>query len=82
MEQLPESLHFVGVGGIGMSALAQMASKGTVSMEELRQQLGDRLPGALGLAAKGLGITEQELIKLVSAVEGVEGTVGWNVVAR
>ena len=26
MEQLPESLHFVGVGGIGMSALAQMAS--------------------------------------------------------
>lgn len=26
MEQLPDSLHFVGVGGIGMSALAQMAS--------------------------------------------------------
>lgn len=26
MEQLPKSLHFVGVGGIGMSALAQMAA--------------------------------------------------------
>ncbi len=48
-----------------LDALAQMASKGVVSMEELRQQLGDRLPGALGLAAKGLGLTEQELIKLV-----------------
>lgn len=48
-----------------LDALAQMASKGVVSMEELRQQLGDRLPGALGLSAKGLGITEQQLIKLV-----------------
>ena len=26
MEQIPESIHFVGVGGIGMSALAQMAA--------------------------------------------------------
>lgn len=48
-----------------LQALAQIASKGTVSMEELRQQLGDRLPGAIGLSAKGLGITEQQLIKLV-----------------
>ena len=48
-----------------LDALGQIASKGTVSMEELRQQLGDRLPGALGLTAKGLGITEAELIKLV-----------------
>lgn len=48
-----------------LDALGQMASKGTVSMEELRQQLGDRLPGALGLAATGLGITQQQLIKLV-----------------
>lgn len=48
-----------------LDALSQMASKGVVSMEELRQQLGDRLPGALGLSAKGLGITEQQLIKMV-----------------
>ncbi len=50
-----------------LQALAQIASKGTVSMEELRQQLGDRLPGAIGLSAKGLGITEQQLIKLVES---------------
>jgi len=48
-----------------LNALAQMASKGVVSMEELRQQLGDRLPGAIGLVASGLGITEQQLNKLV-----------------
>jgi tape measure domain-containing protein len=45
-------------------ALSQTASKGVVSMEELRQQLGDSLPGALSLTAKGLGITEQQLVKL------------------
>ena len=50
-----------------LDALGQIASKGTVSMEELRQQLGDRLPGALGLTAKGLGITEAQLIKLVES---------------
>ena len=53
--------------GLVLDALGQIASKGTVSMEELRQQLGDSLPGALGLSAKGLGITEAELIKLVTA---------------
>lgn len=50
-----------------LDALGQIASKGTVSLEELRQQLGDRLPGALGLTAKGFGITEAELIKLVES---------------
>lgn len=50
-----------------LEALSQMASKGTVSLEELRQQLGDRLPGALSLVAKGFGITEGELIKLVES---------------
>ena len=46
-------------------ALQQVASKGTVSMEELRGQLGERLPIAFGAAARGLGITQKELIKLV-----------------
>ncbi|CAN5354065.1 hypothetical protein BH10PSE16_BH10PSE16_43420 [soil metagenome] len=50
-----------------LNALGQMASKGTVSMEELRAQLGDRLPGAIGLTAKGLGITESQLVSLVSS---------------
>jgi len=46
-------------------ALQQVASKGTVQMEELRGQLGERLPIAFAAAAKGLGVTQQELIKLV-----------------
>ena len=46
-------------------ALQQIASKGTVSMEELRQQLGERLPIALSATARGLGISQKEMIKLV-----------------
>lgn len=50
---------------LALQALSQMASKGTVQMEELRGQLGEQLPGALNAAAKGLGITTAELSKLV-----------------
>lgn len=49
-----------------IEALGQMASKGTISMEELRGQMGDRLPGALSIAAKGLGVTEAKLVEMVS----------------
>lgn len=48
-----------------LTALAQMAGKGKVQMEELRGQLGEALPGALNAAAKGLGITTKELTDLV-----------------
>lgn len=48
-----------------LQALAQMAGKGQVQMEELRGQLGEALPGALNAAAKGLGITTKELTDLV-----------------
>ena len=48
-------------------ALQQVAAKGTVQMEELRGQLGERLPIAFGATARGLGITQQELIKLVES---------------
>lgn len=48
-------------------ALGQMASKGVVAMEELRGQLGERLPGAFSLAAKAMGVTQQELIKMVES---------------
>ena len=46
-------------------AFEQMVSKGVVSMEELRRQLGDRLPGAFRLAAQSMGLTTAELDKLV-----------------
>lgn len=48
-------------------AINQIVSKGTVSMEELRGQLGERLPGAFQLAAKAMGLTTQELDALVSS---------------
>lgn len=52
-----------------MLALGQMASKGTVSAEELRGQLGERIPGAFSLAAKAMGVTEAELGKMMQKGE-------------
>ena len=49
-----------------LRAIGQIASKGAVSMEELRQQIGERLPGALEAAAVKLGVTRKELEKLIS----------------
>lgn len=50
-----------------LEALSQIASKGVVSMEELRQQLGDALPGVLPLLAKELGLTQAQLNKVVES---------------
>lgn len=48
-----------------MLAVQQMISKGKVSSEELRRQLGERLPGAMNLAAKSMGMTTEELDKQI-----------------
>ncbi|MGP5535309.1 tape measure protein, partial [Psychrobacter celer] len=48
-------------------AMSQIAAKGKVSMEELRQQLGERLTPAMGIAAQSMGMTVAELDKLVSS---------------
>ncbi len=48
-----------------LNALQQMMSKGTVSAEELRGQLGERIPGAFNIAAKSIGVTTQELGKML-----------------
>ncbi|MEB3275409.1 MAG: tape measure protein, partial [Cyanobacteriota bacterium] len=48
-------------------ALQQVASKGTVQMEELRGQLGERLPIALSATARGLGLSQKQLISLVES---------------
>jgi tape measure domain-containing protein len=50
-----------------LEALSQIASKGAVSMEELRQQLGDALPGVLPLLAKELRLTQADLNKVVES---------------
>ena len=46
-----------------MRATSQVFSKGKVSAEELRQQLGERLPGAFTLFADSMGKTPAELDK-------------------
>ena len=46
-------------------ALSQIAGKGKVSMEELRGQLGERLPPAMKIAADSMGVTVQRLNQLV-----------------
>jgi len=48
-------------------ALNQMMSKGTIQAEELRGQLGEALPGALGIMAKAVGVNEAELAKMMKA---------------
>ena len=50
-----------------LNALGQIASKGTVQLEELKNQLGDALPGALKRTADALGITLPELLELTSS---------------
>lgn len=51
---------------LAFNAVTQIVNKQAVSMEELRQQLGEKLPGALTLAAKAMGLTGKEFNKLVS----------------
>jgi lambda family phage tail tape measure protein len=46
-----------------LTATSQVFSKGKVSAEELRQQIGERLPGAFSLFAKAVGMTPQQLDK-------------------
>lgn len=46
-------------------ALEQMLSKGKVSMEELRRQLGNALPGAFEIGAKAMGVTTQKFNEMV-----------------
>src|SRR5690606_618099 len=50
-------------------ALSQMMSKGSVQAEELRGQLGERLPGAFAIAARAMNVTEQELGKMLERGE-------------
>lgn len=46
-------------------AVSQMMSKGKVQAEELRGQLGERLPGAFNIAARAMGVTTAKLDKMM-----------------
>lgn len=52
-----------------LTAVQQIAGKGVVSMEELRLQLGDRLPGAMQIAARSMNLPIGEFMKLVASGE-------------
>ncbi len=50
-------------------ALEQIISKGTVQAEELRGQLGERLPGAFQIAARAMGVTTRKLGEMLARGE-------------
>ncbi len=61
-----------------MRAFSQMMGKGQVMMEELKLQLGDRMPSAMGIFAKSMGKTVPEFMELVKAGKvGNEELVGF-----
>jgi len=60
--------------GRAFNALTQIASKGVVQMEELRQQLGDSIPGAIQKFAKASGFGADEVDKFFKAV--TDGEIG------
>lgn len=72
-EALAEAGSVMRVSAEGMegafTAVTQIFSKGKIQAEELRGQLGDRLPVAVGLLAKGLGVTEAKLNDMMEAGE-------------
>lgn len=54
------------VNGV-FTAFGQIISKGKVQAEELRGQIGERIPGAFAIAAKSLGVTTAELDKMLKS---------------
>ena len=68
-EQITTGMRGMGTSseqvGRALLSLQQMVSKGVVSQEELRQQLGEALPGAMGIAARAFGVTTQEMNKMI-----------------
>lgn len=58
-------------------AIQQMAGKSVVSLEELRQQMGDAIPTAMRLMAEGLGMSVSQLISEISK-GNIEATRGIN----
>lgn len=49
-----------------LRAIQQIMSKGTVSAEELRLQLGDVIPGAMQIAARATGVTTEQFQKMLA----------------
>lgn len=52
-----------------MRAFGQMISKGKVQAEELKGQIGDRLPGAIEKASRAMNVSTYELFKMMEKGE-------------
>lgn len=50
-----------------LQAISQMIGKGVVSMEEMRQQLAERLPGAFQATADAMGLSVAELSTMIAS---------------
>jgi lambda family phage tail tape measure protein len=55
-------------------AIQQMSGKGVISMEELRQQLGEAVPTAMQMMARGMGMSMGQLVKEISTGTVAAGT--------
>lgn len=55
-----EAFHRITLG------ITQMAGKGVIQMEELRQQLGESMPSAMKLMARSMGVSIAELTKMIA----------------
>lgn len=66
ISKVSTALHLQPSAVKGMiKAFEQMQSKGTVAAEELRNQLGDRLPATMALAAEAANTTVQKLDEMM-----------------
>ncbi len=79
--QLAEAFTVLGLSQADVEgsfrALEQSISKGSVQAEELRGQLGDRFPGAVARFAKAIGVTVEELNKLMEAGRVSSSAIGF-----
>src|SRR6185503_12635049 len=50
-------------------ATQQIMSKGTITAEDFKNQIGERLPGAMNILARSLNVTTAELTKMMEAGE-------------
>jgi tape measure domain-containing protein len=70
MRTLTDAMAAFGASDIALHrvtiALAQMQGKGVLSMEELRQQLGEHMPSALSMFARSMNMTIGQMVKLIS----------------
>ena len=66
---ITKSITAFGLGGeeanLTFMALGQMMSKGKISSEELRRQMGERIPIAMQAMANAAGVTIQQLDKML-----------------